>query len=92
MRKRLIRKTFDMIQEISESENKEVCILFSNFVLLRSFDVPRYSCGGMNDSRTTRNFGRTLVDSLNWVALKTLVTTSVLHRCLDSSVPRMKKN
>ena len=27
MRKRLIRKTFDMIQEISESENKEVCVL-----------------------------------------------------------------
>lgn len=28
MRKRLIRKTFDMIQEISESENKEVpCLL-----------------------------------------------------------------
>lgn len=25
MRKRLVRKTFDMIQEISESENKEVC-------------------------------------------------------------------
>jgi len=26
MRKRLVRKTFDMIQDISESENKEVCI------------------------------------------------------------------
>ena len=26
MRKRLVRKTFDMIQEISESENKEVVI------------------------------------------------------------------
>lgn len=25
MRKRLVRKTFDMIQDISESENKEVC-------------------------------------------------------------------
>lgn len=24
MRKRLVRKTFDMIQELSESENKEV--------------------------------------------------------------------
>lgn len=29
MRKRLIRKTFDMIQEISESENKEVGISLS---------------------------------------------------------------
>ena len=26
MRKRLVRKAFDMIQEISESENKEVVI------------------------------------------------------------------
>lgn len=26
MRKRLVRKTFDMIQELSESENKEVGI------------------------------------------------------------------
>lgn len=25
MRKRLVRKTFDMIQDISQSENKEVC-------------------------------------------------------------------
>lgn len=25
MRKRLVRKTFDMIQDLSESENKEVC-------------------------------------------------------------------
>lgn len=34
MRKRLVRKTFDMIQEISESENKEVgsaCIELSSF-------------------------------------------------------------
>lgn len=27
MRKRLVRKTFDMIQEISENENKEVMII-----------------------------------------------------------------
>lgn len=32
MRKRLVRKTFDMIQEISESENKEVGI-DSNWIL-----------------------------------------------------------
>lgn len=34
MRKRLVRKTFDMIQDISESENKEVCIDKSSLSLL----------------------------------------------------------
>lgn len=31
MRKRLVRKTFDMIQELSEREDKEVKFLLYNF-------------------------------------------------------------
>ena len=31
MRKRLVRKTFDMIQELSEREDKEVKFIFYNF-------------------------------------------------------------
>lgn len=33
MRKRLVRKTFDMIQELADSENKEVKMIATLFVL-----------------------------------------------------------
>jgi heat shock protein beta len=33
MRKRLVRKTFDMIQDLSESENKEVSGMQSMYIL-----------------------------------------------------------
>lgn len=42
MRKRLVRKTFDMIQELSESENKEVCGSYSYYVF--SFSIPAENC------------------------------------------------
>lgn len=42
MRKRLVRKTFDMIQELSESENKEVCGSYSYYVF--SFSISAENC------------------------------------------------
>lgn len=38
MRKRLVRKTFDMIQDLAESENKEVCS-YINAVFLFPLEV-----------------------------------------------------
>ena len=39
MRKRLVRKTFDMIQEISESENKEVYSVMETISFFTSADL-----------------------------------------------------
>ena len=59
MRKRLVRKTFDMIQEVSESENKEVMIKPHFFLYLYMYMRYAADCE-TTYSRITKNSGRTL--------------------------------
>ena len=62
MRKRLVRKAFDMIQEISESENKEVVIKPHRFYFIfYLYMYMRYATDCETTySRITKNSGRTL--------------------------------
>ena len=54
MRKRLVRKTFDLIQEISENENKEVRKSTLSVIYLHMLKYFFFK------PRITRNSGRTL--------------------------------
>jgi hypothetical protein len=73
MRKRLVRKTFDMIQDLAEGENKEVSV---NNAVSFIFQLELSVLWTMNtiycDFRITKNSGRTLVGLLSWDALRTV--------------------
>ena len=61
MRKRLVRKTFDMIEELSQRENEEVSFSHICNSLLTHFPLSHCShtvCMGTR-FRTTKNSGRT---------------------------------
>lgn len=60
MRKRLVRKTFDMIQEIAEGENKEVGGNDSDVGPPVPVDRLKYFQTFSICCRTTRSSGRTL--------------------------------
>jgi hypothetical protein len=87
MRKRLVRKTFDMIEEIAEKEDKEVQLnlcfatTYSVYLMLKLFS---FFC------RTTRSSGKALASLSSLVAFRTQEITSALLHCCDSTLLKMR--
>ena len=87
MRKRLVRKTFDMIEELAEKEDKEVQLnlcfatTYSVYLMLKLFN---FFC------RTTRSSGKALASLSSLVALRTQEITSALLHCCDSTLLKMR--
>lgn len=88
MRKRLVRKTFDMIEEIAEKEDKEVQLTlyfatsYSVYLMLKLFNL---------SFRITRSSGKALASLSSLVALRTQEITSALLHCCASTLLKMRR-